>query len=65
MSSNGNRSQPNQTRVAGHQPQAAGRDGGRIETGVSHQEDREHNKHNHSGQSGHKPQHHTPDQEKR
>ena len=28
------------------------------------QESRDHNKHNNSGQSGHKPQKHTPDQEK-
>jgi len=30
-----------------------------------HQENRDHNKHNHQGQSGHRPQSHTPDQEKR
>ncbi len=65
MSSNGNRSQPNHTRVAGRQPQAVERESERPETGVSHQEDRDHNKHNRSGQSGHKPQRHTPDQEKR
>jgi hypothetical protein len=30
----------------------------------SHQESRDHNKHNNAGQSGHKPQHHSPAEEK-
>ena len=34
--------------------------------GGSHQESRDHHKHNEPGQSGHKPQrHHSPDEEKR
>jgi hypothetical protein len=32
--------------------------------GATHQESRDHNKHNHSRQSGHKPQQHSPAQEK-
>jgi hypothetical protein len=73
MSSNGNRAQPNHTRVAGHQAQPGGQDGtndsGHPDVGrnggLSHQESRDHNKHNHSGQSGHKPQQHSPAKEKR
>jgi hypothetical protein len=42
--------------------------GGKPDTtrqgGMSHQETREHNKHNEPGQSGHKPQKHSPAQEK-
>jgi hypothetical protein len=30
-----------------------------------HQEDRDHNKHNNAGQAGHKPQQHSPAEEKR
>jgi hypothetical protein len=70
MSSTGNRSNPNQTRIAGHQehdePNADA--GGKPEIGqqggATHQESRDHNKHNTSGQSGHKPQQHSPAQEK-
>lgn len=72
MSSTGNRSNPNQTRVDGHQ-------GGRDEQanvnasgtpeigqqgGATHQESRDHNKHNDAGQVGHKPQKHGPAEEK-
>jgi len=72
MSSTGNRSNPNQTRVEGHpdQPdrQAHTNASGEPETGrhggATHQETREHNKHNHQGQSGHKPQKHSPAEEK-
>jgi hypothetical protein len=41
--------------------------GGRqpLEGGGSNQENRDHNKHNHPGQSGHQPQKHGPDEEKR
>jgi len=72
MSSNGNRSNPNLTRIQGHPDQPdpgantnatgqpdIGRQGGRT-----HQESRDHNKHNTSGQEGHKPQRHTPSEEK-
>ena len=64
MSSTGNRSNPNQTRIAGHQerddePGASGK-----QDNGSHQESRDHNKHNNSGQNGHKPQQHSPAQEK-
>lgn len=70
MSSTGNRSNPNETRVSGHRKheEAHGKAGGRPETGrqggATHQESRDHNKHNNSGQSGHKPQQHSPSQEK-
>ena len=71
MSSTGNRSNPNQTRIEGQQDQG---DGGHANAsgkpeigrqgGATHQETREHNKHNHPGQSGHKPQKHSPAEEK-
>ena len=82
MSSTGNRSNPNQTRLAGHSddgPENPNRSditdktqadskspGGRssMKGSDSHQETREHNKHNHQGQSGHKPQKHSPAEEK-
>ncbi|MFL5190947.1 MAG: hypothetical protein ACJ8CF_17310 [Microvirga sp.] len=70
MSSTGNRSNPNQTRIAGHQksdqPQvdASGKPEIGKQGGATHQENRDHNKHNTSGQSGHKPQQHSPAQEK-
>jgi hypothetical protein len=35
-----------------------------VSRGGLHQEDRDHNKHNRSGQSGHKPQRHSPAEEK-
>ena len=35
-----------------------------VSRGGMHQESRDHNKHNHPGQDGHKPQKHSPDQEK-
>ena len=35
-----------------------------VSRGGMHQESRDHNKHNHSGQAGHKPQTHSPEQEK-
>ena len=70
MSTKGNRSHPNQTRIEGRQDgdetqengsgaPEAGRQGG-----ATHRETRDHNKHNHAGQSGHTPQKHSPDQEK-
>ena len=70
MSSTGNRSNPNETRISGHQeddkPQvnASGKPDIGKQGGATHQESRDHNKHNHSGQSGHKPQQHSPAQEK-
>ena len=70
MSSTGNRSNPNQTRVAGHQEHdepnvnASGTPDIGQQGGATHQESRDHNKHNNSGQSGHKPQQHSPAQEK-
>ncbi len=73
MSSTGNRSNPNETRVAGHHDkqgdQAHTHAGGKPDIGqqggASHQESRDHNKHNNPDQSGHKPQQHSPAQEKR
>ena len=35
-----------------------------VSRGGMHQESRDHNKHNNSGQAGHKPQKHSPDEEK-
>ncbi|MBB3017051.1 hypothetical protein FHR70_000091 [Microvirga lupini] len=70
MSSTGNRSNPNQTRIAGHQEHdrpnvgTGGKPGIGKQGGASHQESRDHNKHNDSGQDGHKPQQHSPAQEK-
>ncbi len=72
MSSTGNRSNPNQTRIAGHQDQdqsnvnASGKPEIGQLGGATHQESRDHNKHINSGLSGHKPQtHHSPDEETR
>jgi hypothetical protein len=66
MSSKGNRSQPNETRISGHtdrkNAQANPNIGG--QGGATHQESRDHNKHNDPGQSGHKPQQPKPSQEK-
>jgi hypothetical protein len=70
MSSNGNRSNPNETRVAGRQENdqahvnASGQPDIGKQGGATHQETRDHNKHNNAGQSGHKPQQHSPAQEK-
>jgi hypothetical protein len=70
MSSTGNRSNPNETRMAGHREEhhtdtnASGKPGIGRRGGATHQETREHNKHNDPGQSGHKPQKHSPSQEK-
>ena len=72
MSSTGNRSNPNHTRIAGHQDRqenhAATNASGQTEIGrqggATHQESRDHNKHNNPGQSGHKPQQHKPAEEK-
>jgi hypothetical protein len=68
MSTKGNRSNPNQTRIEGHQDGDGAHGSDAPETGrqggATHQETRDHNKHNHGGQSGHKPQKHSPDQEK-
>jgi len=36
-----------------------------VSRGGMHQESRDHTKHNNSGQTGHKPQKHPPDEEKR
>jgi hypothetical protein len=81
MSSAGNRSNPNQTRTGGHpadgsenpnrsditdRTQAGSSSpGGRTMSSGSNRETREHNKHNHQTQSGHKPQQHSPAEEKR
>ncbi|KLK91981.1 hypothetical protein AA309_16255 [Microvirga vignae] len=72
MSSTGNRSNPNETRVAGRREgqddqahtNASGKPDIGRQGGATHQETREHNKHNEPGQSGHKPQKHSPPQEK-
>lgn len=70
MSTKGNRSNPNQTRIEGHQDSDAGHGNGSgaseigRQSGATHQETRDHNKHNHAGQSGHKPQKHNPAEEK-
>jgi hypothetical protein len=72
MSSKGNRSQPNETRISGHtdheNAQANPNTGGQPQIGrqggATHQESRDHNKHNDPGQSGHKPQQPKPSQEK-
>jgi hypothetical protein len=70
MSSTGNRSNPNETRVAGHQDShqahvnASGKPDTGKQGGETHQESRDHNKHNNPGQTGHKPQSHDPAQEK-
>lgn len=54
MSNSGQRNHPNT--------------GGKSDTsrkgGMSHQESRDHNKHNEGSQGGHKPQKHSPAQEK-
>jgi hypothetical protein len=65
MSSKGNRSNPNHIRTAGHPdaPAETGAQGGEA-VGGTHQESRDHHKHNNPGQSGHKPQHHNPAEEK-
>jgi hypothetical protein len=73
MSRTGNRSNPNETRKAGHQDQqtsqahtnASGRPDRGSRGGATHQESRDHNKHNEPGQSGHKPEQHSPAQEKK
>jgi hypothetical protein len=70
MSSTGNRSNPNETRVAGHQENdqaqvnASGKPDIGKQGGATHQESRDHNEHNNAGQGGHKPQQHSPAQEK-
>jgi hypothetical protein len=73
MSSKGNRSNPNETRMSGHHDGEGGKAHGNAtgspdigrNGGAAHQESRDHNKHNNPGQSGHKPQEHSPEQEKR
>ena len=82
MSTTGNRSNPNETRlqgkpgdssrdpnrsdVAAAEPPDAKSAGGRTaRPGGSHQETREHDKHNHPGQEGHYPQKHGRSEEKR
>ena len=70
MSTKGNRSNPNQTRIEGHQDGDGAHENGSDapdigrKGGATHQESRDHNKHNHPGQSGHKPQKHNPAEEK-
>ncbi len=54
------RTQADSKSVGGRAPMMTGGPGG-----GSHLESRDHNKHNHDGQSGHKPQKHSPDEEKR
>jgi hypothetical protein len=63
MSTKGNRGNPNQTRTAGRQTQPEQATTSSAEGGL-HQESRDHHKHNNPGQDGHKPQRHTPAQEK-
>ena len=63
MSTKGNRGNPNQTRTAGRQNQPEQPSAGSAEGG-SHQESRDYHKHSNPGQDGHKPQRHTPAQEK-
>ena len=68
MSTKGNRRNPNQTRIEGHRNGDGANGSGASEIGrqggATHQETREHNQHNHAGQSGHKPQKHGPAEEK-
>jgi hypothetical protein len=70
MSSTGNRSNPNETRVSGHresdrpQVDAGGKPDIGRRGGATHRESRDHNKHDNAGQSGHKPQQHSPEQKK-
>ena len=68
MSTKGNRRNPNHTRLEGHQGGDGAHGSGAPEIGwqggATHQETRDHNKHNHAGQGDHKPQKHSPDQEK-
>ncbi|MBQ0824108.1 hypothetical protein HPT29_002595 [Microvirga terrae] len=70
MSSTGNRSNPNETRIGGRPEtnEARGDAGAKPDIGrqggATHQESRDHNKHNKAGQSGHAPQKHSPAQEK-
>jgi hypothetical protein len=60
MSRKGNRSNPSHTRT-GHSaaPAETGSPGGEP-SGSTYQESRDHHKHNNGGQSGHKPQQHSP-----
>lgn len=53
MSTTGDRGNTNRTRIDGRQG------------GATHQESRDHNKHNDPGQSRQKPQKHSPAEEKR
>jgi hypothetical protein len=65
MSTTGNRSNPNQVRTSGHAKDAPASGGTVAPDTRANQESRDHNKHNHSGQDGHKPQRHGPAEEKR
>ena len=48
-----------------HHPDRSARDSAfPVSRGGANQESRDHNKHNHGGQPGHKPQEHSPAQEK-
>ncbi|WP_243370301.1 hypothetical protein [Microvirga solisilvae] len=47
-----------------NRPDTGGKSDTTRQGGMSHQESRDHNKPNEGGQSGHKPQKHSPAQEK-
>ena len=64
MSSTGNRSQPNQTRVAGRPADEPEPERAPARPGATHQENRDHNKPNRANPD-HQPQRHTPAEEKR
>jgi hypothetical protein len=65
MSSRGNRSNPNATRISGQPGASPDRSGVPADPKGTHQESRDHNKHDNPGQAGHKPQRHSPAEEKR
>lgn len=67
MSSTGNRSQPNQTRVAGRPAEEPQPGQAPARPGATHQENRDHNKHNRANPDNpnHKPEPHAPAEEKR
>jgi hypothetical protein len=65
MSSRGNRSNPNETRISGQPATPHDTSGVPADREGTHQESRDHNKHNNPGQAGHKPQRHSPAEEKR
>jgi hypothetical protein len=66
VSSTGNRSNPNHTRISGQPDNSAPAAGDDHQGGIGgkHQESRDHHKHNNPGQTGHKPQRHGGGEEK-